>query len=241
MPTNKDFKRLVRARMEKTGEAYTAARAMLLKRTPSAARRSALVPSGPVRPVEPAVPAEPVDYAKLAGISDAAIKKATGCTWEKWVFCLDYMGAADMSHRAIAEQIQRTYKTSDWWSQTVTVGYERIKGLRQIGQRLSGAFEATKSKTIAAPASAVYRAFNDARARRKWLAGTNVTIRKAVPGKSVRITWDDNTSVEVWLTPKGKKTITAVAHRKLAGKEDVERRKQYWADRLNAISELLAS
>ena len=36
MPTNKDFKRLVRARMEKTGEAYTAARANLLKRTPTA-------------------------------------------------------------------------------------------------------------------------------------------------------------------------------------------------------------
>jgi len=30
MPTNKDFKRLVRARMRKTGESYTAARAHLL-------------------------------------------------------------------------------------------------------------------------------------------------------------------------------------------------------------------
>src|SRR2546422_3956023 len=32
MPTNKDFKRLVRARMQKTGEAYTAARAHLLQK-----------------------------------------------------------------------------------------------------------------------------------------------------------------------------------------------------------------
>ena len=31
MPTNKDFKRLVRSRMEKTGESYTSARAQLLK------------------------------------------------------------------------------------------------------------------------------------------------------------------------------------------------------------------
>ena len=219
--------------MEKTGEAYTTARTMLLRRTPIVARVSAPA-------ITPAIK-EPINYEKLAGMSDAAIKKATGCTWEKWVWCLDQMGAPDMSHRAIAEQVQRSFKTSDWWSQMVTVGYERIKGLRQIGQRLSGAYEATKSKTIAAPAAKVFRAFNDSRARRKWLADTTVTIRKAVPGKSVRMTWDDGTSVEVWLTPKGDKTITAVAHRKLAGKEDVERRKQYWADRLNAISELTAS
>ena len=234
MPTNKDFKRLVRARMEKTGEAYTAARAILLKRTPSTARISAM-PA--IETPKPAL----VSYAKLAGMSDAAIKKATGCTWEKWVFCLDHMGAADMSHRAIAEQVQRTYKTSDWWAQMVTVGYERIKGRREIGQRLSGAYEATKSKTIAAPASTVYRAFTDARVRKHWLPGVKPVIRKGVPGKSVRMTWDDNTSVEVWLTPKGRKTSTAVAHRKLSGKEDVERRKQYWTERLAVLGNLIAS
>jgi hypothetical protein len=32
MPTNKDFKHLVRARMQKTGEAYTTARAKLLQK-----------------------------------------------------------------------------------------------------------------------------------------------------------------------------------------------------------------
>ena len=34
MPVNKDFKRLVRARMRKTGESYTAARARLLQHSP---------------------------------------------------------------------------------------------------------------------------------------------------------------------------------------------------------------
>ncbi len=37
MPSQKDLKRLVRARMQKTGEAYTAARAQLLAK-PSRAR-----------------------------------------------------------------------------------------------------------------------------------------------------------------------------------------------------------
>jgi hypothetical protein len=132
--------------------------------------------------------------------------------------------------------VGKSYKTGDWWAQAVTVGYERIKGLRDIGQRRGGAYEANKSKTIAAPAPAVYRAFADSRVRRKWLPGVNVTIRKSTPGKSARMTWEDGTSVEVWLTPKGARTATAITHTKLAGKEDAERRKLYWAEKLRALA-----
>jgi uncharacterized protein YndB with AHSA1/START domain len=239
MPINKDFKRLVRARMEKTGEAYTAARANLLKSSQANARVTARAETathidapGPSRRVT-------VDYAKLAGLSDAAIQKRTGCTWEKWVWALDRSGAESWSHRAIAEHVQRAYKVSDWWAQAVTVGYERIKGLREIGQRRHGAYEATKSKTIAAATSTVFRAFADARVRRTWLPGIKATVRKATPGKSMRMTWDDGTSVEVWLTPKAGKTVAQVSHRKLTGREDAERRRQYWGERLSSLQDVV--
>jgi hypothetical protein len=230
MPTNKDFKRLVRARMQKTGEAYTAARANLLRKPVTAAAASRLQPTDtpPARP--------PIDYAKLAGISDAAVMKGTGCTWEKWVYALDGAGAGTWSHRAIAEHVQTSYNVAAWWAQTVTVGYERIKGLREIGQRRDGGYEATKTKTIDAGAPVVFRAFADARVRRAWLPGVKVTVRKATPSRSVRMTWDDGTSVEVWLTPKGaRKTAAQVQHRQLAGKEDAERRRRYWDERLSAL------
>ena len=77
MTTNKDFKRLVRARMQKTGEAYTAARAHF------AARKVSTNTPAPAKP----------DYARLAGRSDEIIKARTGCTWERWVGVLDYYGA----------------------------------------------------------------------------------------------------------------------------------------------------
>jgi hypothetical protein len=249
MPTNKDFKRLVRARMQKTGEAYTSARANLLKRTPETPtitapavpeldmpmRRAASVTSG-----SPSVASSKIDYAKLAGMSDAAIKRATGCGWEKWVLCLDYVGAEDWSHRAIADYVHTTHKVKDWWTQTVSVGYERIKGLRQIGQRRDGGYEANKSKTVAASAAAVFRAFAHARVRKAWLPDATVVIRKATPNRSVRMSWDDGTSVEVWITSKGaKKTAAQVQHRKLAGKEDADRRRQFWAERLNALREVV--
>ena len=251
MPMNKDFKRLVRARMKKTGEAYTTARAHLVRQSGSRAAVSSSRASVATAAVDAAAdtPASstagasaPMDYAKVAGFSDAAVKKQTGCTWDKWVFALDYAGAHEWSHRAIAEHVQRTYKVRDWWAQMVTVGYERIKGLRAIGQRRSGGFEATKSKSIAAPPATVFRAFADARARRRWLPAAKVVVRKATPHRSVRMTWEDGTSVEIWLTKKGAgKTTAQVQHRKLTSRADADARRRYWTERLEALRVTLES
>jgi len=230
MTVAKDFKRVVRARMQKTGESYTAARAILLS-------KPAPTPAAPPPASAPAVS----DYARLAGMSDAAIKANTGCTWERWVMALDYKKAYTWPHREIAEYVHEKYKVRDWWTQAVTVGYERIKGLRDIGQRRGGGYEATRSKTFAVPVTRLFRAFSDARIRRKWLPGVKLSVRKATPNRSVRITWDDDTSVEVWLLPKGTgKASVAVAHRKLADKADAERRKAFWGERLDALAGVLA-
>lgn len=239
MPTNKDFKRLVRARMEKTGEAYMAARLQLLRaagtmRATGTARVTASEGSVSSR-AEPAVTVPPGSFASLAGMSDAAVKKATGCNWERWVAALDYAGATDWSHRAIADYVRHAYKTPSWWTQMVVVGYERIKGLRAKGQQRDGGYEATKSKTIAAPAARVYRAFTDARLRKTWLPGVKPVLRKSTPNRSVRMSWEDGTSVEVWLTSRSGKTTAQVQHRKLVDKADADQRRAFWAARLSAL------
>jgi hypothetical protein len=224
MPTNKDFKRLVRGRMQKTGESYTTARAHLLKQKPAA-------------PVAPA----PVDYARLAGKSDATLKAKTGCTWERWVKALDHARAHTWPHRDIAEYVHKKYKLPGWWAQTVTVGYERIKGLRAIGQRRDGSFEATKSKTFAVPLARLYRAFDDARTRARWLPGVDLTVRTATREKSMRITWPDRTSVEVGFTRRGAvKSQVQLQHGKLPDPAAAMRVKQYWAERLGALEGVLA-
>jgi len=233
MPTNKDFKHLVRARMQKTGEAYTTARAQLLQ------KHQRQPPPPPPPPAPPAAP--PPDYAKLAGMSDATIKEKTGCTWERWVWALDRVGAHEWSHRAIAEHVHEKYKVPGWWTQAVTVGYERIKGLRAIGQRRGGGYEASKSKVFAAPVGRLYRAFHDARTRRRWLGGVKLTVRTAIPEKSMRVTWPDGTSVELYFIAKGTaRSQVAVQHRKLADKASADRMKEYWAERLGALAGLLA-
>jgi uncharacterized protein YndB with AHSA1/START domain len=224
MPTNKDFKRLVRGRMQKTGEAYTTARTHLLKQKPPAAR-----------------PPGKVDYAKLAGRSDAVLKAKTGCTWERWVKALDHARAHTWPHREIASYVHEKYKIPGWWAQTVTVGYERIKGLRAVGQRRDGSFEANKSRTFAVPLARLYAAFHDARLRARWLPGVDLTVRTASPRKSMRITWPDRTSVAVGFTSRGAtKSQVALTHEKLPDRAAQARVKQYWAERLEALEQVLA-
>jgi hypothetical protein len=224
MPANKDFKRLVRGRMQKTGESYTTARAHLRKHKSTA-------PRGPA----------PADYARLGGKSDALLKEKTGCTWERWVKALDRVKAYTWPHREIAKYVMEKYKTPGWWAQTVTVGYERIKGLRAVGQRRDGSFEANKSKTLGVPLAQLYGALHDARTRARWLPGVDLTVRTATREKSMRITWPDQTSVVIGFERKGPaKSLVAIQHGKLPDRDSATRAKQYWAERLGALEDVLA-
>ena len=231
MPRNKDLKRLVRARMKKTGEAYTAARAQITKTKTK--RVSAAVRTTPAA-------VSPMNYAELAGMSDAVIKEKTGCTWDRWVFALDHYHAAEMSHGEIAKLVKTKYKVGDWWSQMVTVGYERIKGIRARGQRRDGTYEASKSRTYEVPVTTLFEAWADTATRKKWLKETEVKVRTANAPKTMRLGWSDGTIVAVGFTPKGKsKSSVALAHTKLRDADTAKSLKTFWSDRLDALGEVL--
>ena len=239
MPRNKDLKRLVRARMKKTGEAFTAARAQLTRKSPVKAVAPADTSPSPL-PIAVAPPTR-VDYAARAGTSDQSIKEKTGCTWERWVFALDRQGAEQMSHRDIAALVSTKYKLDSWWSQAVTVGYERIKGMRARGQRRDGTYEATKSRTYNVSVTTLFDAWANARVRRQWLRGTDVKVRTATAPKSMRLDWADGGIIAVGFFPKGKaKSMVALSHAKLADKETADRLKKFWSERLDALAEAIA-
>lgn len=239
MTTQKDFKRLVRARMHKTGEAYTTARARLLTRKQA--------PFHPVPPTAPspavvaiAAPA-PKDYGRIAGIGDQALKAKTGCTWERWVKALDNVEAHTWPHGEIATHIYEKYQLDGWWAQMVTVGYERIKGLRARGQRRDGAFEATKSRTFAVPLARLYRAFHDARTRARWLPGAQLKVRSTQKERSLRISWSDGTPVNFYFTSRGaEKSQAQLEHQRLPDRAAADRLKAYWGERLDALGAMLA-
>jgi hypothetical protein len=207
--------------MEKTGESYTAAR---------------------LHVVRSRAPEEPKpDYATLAGMSDDSVQKATGCTWERWVATLDRIGAASMKHGEIAKLVHEKFNAPPWWAQTVTVGYERIRGLRAIGQRRDGSYEANKSKTIAVPLAKLYEAFSNARVRSRWLEAVKVKVSSATPEKYLHFAWNDGSRVSVGFYAKGVgKSQVAVQHTKLSSRAEADRMKAYWTERLAKLAEVVS-
>jgi hypothetical protein len=216
MPKQKDLKRLVRSRMKKTGEAYTAARAQLLKKNESTS-----------------------NYAEGAGMSDASVSKATGRTWAQWVGMLDRARSAEKPHRAIVQYVS-SLGTPDWWSQMVTVGYERIRGLRDRGQRRGGSYEASKSRTFNVSVGTLFNAFAKARQRSRWLP-VKIAVRSANPPKRMRVAWDDNTVVVCEFMSKGSaKSAVAIGHQKLPNKSAADAMKRAWSGYFDRLGQLLS-
>ncbi|HSA55330.1 MAG TPA: hypothetical protein VLE53_06475 [Gemmatimonadaceae bacterium] len=238
MPRNKDLKRLVRSRMKKTGEAYTAARAQITRKTRRRTADSTRAAAAPR--LTTSTTSGPAEYAGLAGMSDAAIREKTGKTWARWVDVLDGHGAVKMSHRDVARLLYDTYKVDGWWAQMVTVGYERIKGLRAKGQRMDGSYEASKSRTFNVPVTTLFEAWADPTLRKRWLDDVSVTVRTATAPRSLRLGWPDRTVVAVWFEAKGKgKSSVALAHSKLPDRATADRMKKQWSERLDALGEML--
>jgi hypothetical protein len=154
---------------------------------------------------------------------------------------LDKWEAEKLSHRDLAAMINKTWKIDGWWAQTVTVGYERIKGLRARGQRRDGSYEATKSRTFDVPVATLFDAWVDKSVRDRWLGDTNVKVRTATAPKSIRLGLADGSILAVGFLPKGKsKSSVAVSQVKLPDKETVNRLKQYWSEQFDALGEVLA-
>jgi uncharacterized protein YndB with AHSA1/START domain len=219
MTTQKSFKRLVRARMEKTGESYTAARSNLLTAE------------------EPAA----IDGTALA-TSDEKIRQRTGRGWEEWFDLLDDWGAAGRTHREIARWVaeQQGVVPLAWNAQAVAGSYERARGLRAVGEHADG-FTVTASKTVAAPVERLYDAFVDDLERRRWLPDGDLRERTATRPRSVRFDWGDGVSrVHVTFVAKdAAKSLATVAHARLPDAAEAERMKAYWRERVATLKEVL--
>ena len=224
MPRDKDLKRVVRTRMKKTGESYTSARARILDKP--TVSKSANTAAAEPRP----------ELAALAGKRDDVMLEKTGRTWEQWVRELDRHRAYEMAHRDIAKLVGGTYGVAMWWTQTVTVGYERIKGLRAIGQRRGGGFEASKSKTFPLALDDLFKHAADSRRRARWWPGVRVERpRTKVP--SIRVKHADGTVTVIWFAAKGEdRTTMTVVGSNLPDRAAADAFKRDWAERLARLS-----
>jgi len=176
---------------------------------------------------------------KIAGIGDEAVKKTTGKSWNQWFVILDKKKATQMTHKEIGLFLREKHSLSQWWAQMISVGYEQERGMRVAHQQPEG-FEISKSKTLPVSPMKAFKAWNDNKARDQWL-GENITIRKATPAKSMRITWSDGkTNVDVNFYGKGEnKCQVSIQHTRLSSAAQAEKMKKYWAEKLDNFKAFL--
>ncbi len=186
------------------------------------------------KPSQKPVPAD----SKTEPVSDEAVRAKTGRGWEEWFAFLDAAGVAQADHKTITAVLDEA-GVGSWWTQMVTVGYERARGLREKNQRPDG-WSVSASKTVGVPVERLFAAWTDAGLREKWLGREAFTLKKASASRSLRITWGDGSPLEVMFFPKGEaKSIVQVDQRKLPDRAASDRRKAFWSDRLKRLKEIL--
>ena len=216
MTTDKARKRAVRSRMQKTGERYSAARRHVVR--------------DDVAPLPPRV-TEP-------GVSEASIRKGTGKGWDEWFRVLDAWGGTEHTHTEIARYVSSELGLDGWWSQSVTVGYERARGMRAVNQR-PGWFEVSVSKTLDLSPMEAWRAFVEPKRRASWLdLGLRMRTGTKTIGRGARFDVpSEGTRVNVAFVPKGDdRCVVTVTHVKLDGPDAVAAHRVAWRERLARLA-----
>lgn len=242
------LKTVIRARAAKTGERYTTARRHVLNALQ--ARTS------PVRAA--VVPIEAPPAAPLKGsISNAKSIERTGYDLTHWFDVLDRFDAVKKGHTAAARHLNKTYGVDGWYSQGITVSYERARGVRAVNQRTSGEYEVSVSKVVPVAIEAAIAAFEHKRRRSTWATKADPALAKALAagldaagskgfvlkpkGHAIcRYKWD-GTLVELYIEPRnGGKSSVVVRHAKLLSKEMLDERRAQWRAALGSLAAYLS-
>lgn len=214
MTKQESFKRRVRSRMEKTGEKYAAARRVLIDQSNSSGNRN---------------------WVSQPEMSEEAIREATGRGWDAWCDVIESWPQHDRGHTAIASYLRDAHNVDGWWAQTVTVGYERITGLRLPHQMADGTFTAGKSGTVPVVSSQLRAMLLSQEDRADLFPGEDTELRSKPTSKSIRLQIGPGIA-QIGLDPAGAdRTKVSIAHEKLPTADDVEQWKYYWSEWLEAI------
>ncbi|MFE7805161.1 hypothetical protein ACFU51_11000 [Streptomyces sp. NPDC057430] len=115
-------------------------------------------------------------------MSDDTPASATGKDRAAWFALLDSWGAERQGHTAIARHLVETHGVSGGHAQSVSVGYEQERGLRELGQSSGGDRQVGTSRTVNAPADRCTAALADEELRRRWLPDGEFDVRPVGPG-----------------------------------------------------------
>lgn len=222
MTSQESFKKRIRARMEKTGEKYNAARRALLEQAEQRERIPAA--DGGRR------------WAAQPEHSDEAVRDATGRGWDAWVDLIEADPVADDGHTAVASWLQTEHDVEGWWAQSVTGGWERITGRRLPHQMPDGTFTANRSRTLRGlDREALRGLLLDADGRAVLFPEHDVELRSRPTAKALRFGIGGGVALIDISARDDERTVVTVAHEKLPTFDDVALWKDFWGDWLEAL------
>ena len=173
--------------------------------------------------------------------SDEAVLGATGRSYEDWFRVLDEADMSSQGHGEIAGALTGEHGVDSWWAQTITVGYERARGMRPEHGGRDGLYAISASKTVDVPVERLFDAFTDQELLTRWLPEGGLRARTSQPAKSARFDWADGaTRVNVLFEQKGEgRSRVALSHERLPDAETAERMKGHWRERLGELRTVL--
>ncbi len=179
---------------------------------------------------------------KTNTISDEAVKKATGRTWEQWFDLLKSLDAKNLPHKEIARALNQDYHVDGWWAQSITVHFEKAIGRRVHGQIGEGNFQTSASKTLPGDLDQVLRTWIGAVGRASGFDGLafdgEPKVSKTEDWRYWRVDLKDGTKVTAVIGRKGSnKTTLTIDHEKLPDSASVERWKEFWKGYLGQLKE----
>jgi uncharacterized protein YndB with AHSA1/START domain len=186
----------------------------------------------------------------------------TGKGLKAWAAILDRWGAATKGHAATARYLRDERGLTPWWSQMVTVAYERERGLRVVGQRSTKDFMATVSRVVKSSPEHAFTAFVDPNVLSTWFTtkakvdlrvggrysnadGDTGVFKVIDPFGRLVFTWENPehcpgtlVGVRFDAKPGGKVTI-GLGHSGIATKREWKEMKQGWSWALDSLKSYL--
>lgn len=190
--------------------------------------------------------------------SDERVHAATGRRWAEWFALLDERGATELDHKSIVAIVREAGCANGWWQQTVTVGYEKARGLRSVvGETADAGFQVGVRRTVDVPAVVAWEYLVHGPGRERWLGatgtlpqekgesyqlegGTSGEIRSVRPGRRLRLTVQRSseaaaTTLQLTIQPKDDRSVVALHHERLPDEEARAAMKTHWTSVLDGL------
>lgn len=198
-------------------------------------------------------------FTKINNVSNEAVGKATGKSWDEWIKTIDKAGGKNMDHKQIVAFLNKEFDISSWWQQSVTVGYEYARGKRVVGETVDAGFQVGVQKTVKLSQKIIWDQLVSQSGINIWLGDTAVSLKKGEtyrtkqgiageirvvkPIERIRLSWQPkdwkkSSTLQITLScPRNNEDKTTVNfhHEKLPDTKTREKMKVHWRNILNDL------